>query len=258
MSANPLVITQLSHVDPKATPLDINELIDLLNPRLSSVIQGTYIPYVIGHDTPGPNDQNKVWIELDTQQRPIAVKTFWHGSWRRVYNGMLGEIRMFSGDPSNDDIWEISGGTAGKGKPGEIYDGWAICNGNNGTPDLSDKFIIGGHMNNVDHPGYVLADGGWVSWIGNKEGEHEGGQREFKLDEKTTYMNIPKITVGQLKIDTGGEDYDAGGLLYGHPSANPDMNTDIQDEIKNTDPESVSVIPPFIALGFIMFIGYST
>ncbi len=31
--------------------------------------------------------------------------------------------------------------TGGLGDVGTAYDGWAICDGNNGTPDLSDKFI---------------------------------------------------------------------------------------------------------------------
>ena len=31
--------------------------------------------------------------------------------------------------------------SSGKGKTGGPYEWWAICNGSNGTPDLSDKFI---------------------------------------------------------------------------------------------------------------------
>lgn len=32
---------------------------------------------------------------------------------------------------------------SGKGLPGTPYNGWAVCNGQNGTPDLRDRFIVG-------------------------------------------------------------------------------------------------------------------
>jgi hypothetical protein len=40
---------------------------------------------------------------------------------------------------SDDDNFEQSGATAGLGV--NTYVGWAICNGNNGTPNLADRFI---------------------------------------------------------------------------------------------------------------------
>jgi hypothetical protein len=254
MNENPTVLTILDHVDPKATPLDINELIDLLNPRLHSEIQGSYLPYVIQHDTPDTNNRNKAWIELDTQGRPISTKIFWHGSWRRIYNGMLGEIRMFSGDPSNTQLWQESG----RGQPGEIYDGWAICNGNNGTPDLSDRFIIGAHMNNHDHPGYSTPDGGWVSWISNTEAEHEGGVRDITLDKDNTYRApIEELKVGKWAADTNA--HSSTGQMFGDVSATSGENRVIIDADEgNTEPPAISTIPPFIAMGFIAFIGYAT
>ena len=34
---------------------------------------------------------------------------------------------------------------SGAGSPGAAYEGWALCNGANGTPDLSGKFIRSSH-----------------------------------------------------------------------------------------------------------------
>jgi hypothetical protein len=253
---NPVIDTSLGHVDPAATPLDINELIDLLNPRLSSVMQGSYIPYVIQHDTPGVPDRDKAWIELDTQGRPIAAKTWWHGSWRRIYNGMLGEVRMFSGDPTNDQLWNA----VGRGQPGEIYDGWQICNGNNGSPDLSDRFIVGAHMRPTGS-GYDPAKGGWVSNISNSEGEHTGGVKEITLNGDNTYQPIADI--GHVKVGkytVAGSTLDPSGILWGKISdADETKNTTLQIQSDgNTDPDAIPTVPPFIALGFIVFIGYAT
>src|SRR6516225_3262089 len=126
---NPVVLTQLAHADPNADPLNINELIDLLNTLVSSQITGSYIPYVISNTTPGIDDQDKAWIELDSAGRRKSTKIFFSGNWRRVYNGMLGEIRGFSGDPTDLTKWDANG----HGAVGGDYDGWQICNGLNGA-----------------------------------------------------------------------------------------------------------------------------
>jgi len=55
-------------------------------------------------------------------------------------------IIMWNGDSSDPALFEQSGTIEGLGK-GEMY-GWAICNGNNDTPDLSGKFIIGAGSRN--------------------------------------------------------------------------------------------------------------
>src|SRR4029077_11212585 len=141
---NPIITTTFAPPDPGATPLNLIQLVDLLKVLVSSEMQGSYIPYVMQNGTPGVEDQDKSWLELDAQGRPIAFKIFWHGHWRRVYNGMLGEIRMYSGDPGTDFD------TNGLGKVGLTYDGWHLCNGKDGIVDLSDRFIVGAHMNNHD------------------------------------------------------------------------------------------------------------
>lgn len=64
----------------------------------------------------------------------------WLDELRRATNLALPpkEIRTFSLSASDvSSHFEASG----KGKKGAPYYGWAICNGQNGTPDLRDRFI---------------------------------------------------------------------------------------------------------------------
>src|SRR5215469_8248916 len=100
----PLQIT-VGSADPNAAPLTVNELFALLQTVISGEIIGSYIPYIIGGDVPGVDDRDKAWIRLDTAGRPIETKVFYNGNWRRIYNGMLGEIRIFSGDPTITTDW---------------------------------------------------------------------------------------------------------------------------------------------------------
>jgi hypothetical protein len=129
---NPIVLTTIGQADPNDAPISVNDLINLLNQLISSSIQGSYIPYIIQHDTPGVDDRDKAWIELDTGGRPIAIKVWYagnQGAWRRVYNGMIGEIRGYSGDPSIDFDTSNDPQHAGLytfGKIGQAYDGWHI------------------------------------------------------------------------------------------------------------------------------------
>lgn len=259
MSAPPAVLTQFAHPDPNAAPLNLQQLIDLLNALVSSNIQGSYLTYVIGSTPPGPDDHDKVWLELDTQGRPIATKKFYNGNWRRVYNGMLGEIRLFSGDPTDENVWITTGPNQGLGVVGGIYDGWHICNGKGGVPDLSDRFIIAAHMNNNTIPGW---DGDqWVTTEVKESGEHTGGFREITLTDKNTFQ--PTVDIGFLKVgkyDIAGATLDPSGIVWGQPSVGDETKNktlQIQSE-GNPEPEAINIIPPFIALGYIVFVGYST
>lgn len=246
--SNPAVQTQLSMPDPSDAPLNLIQLFQLQNRHLHSEILGDYTPYVIQNGEPGVADHDKVWFELDAQGRPVAIKIQWHGSWRRIYNGMMGEIRGYTGNPGNDFD------ATGWGKPTEEYDGWHLCNGNDGAPDYSDHFLIGGHMNNEDHSGYI--DNEWVTWIGKKTGMHTGGDIEFTLTEDTTWRQVIQgEPIDHWRDDTATRD-PVLGKLYGKPDDSHDFL--IGADPGNTDPSPVTLIPPFIALGWVTFLGYRT
>ena len=198
--SSPNVQTQVSMPDPNAAPLNLTQLFQLLNLHLSSQIIGDYAPYVLQNGEPGVSDQDKVWFERDSQGRPVAIKVFWNGTWRRIYNGMMNEIRGYTGNPGTDFD------STGWGKVGGEYDGWHLCNGNDGTPDFSDQFLLGAHMNNDSHSGYV--DNEWVSWIGDKTGMHVGGAKDVTLTVDNMFFpggDVATLHVGRYGITPAAE-----------------------------------------------------
>lgn len=243
---NPAVVTSFATPDPSENPLNLTSLIDLLNLLVTSAIQGDYAPYVLSSTAPGVLDQDKVWIQTDTSGRPIATKTFYNGGWRRVYNGMPKEIRGYTGNPSVDFD------TTGRGKISGDYDGWAICNGNNGTPNLTDRFLVSAHVDNSNgHTGYGAT--GWSTFVDETSLQGTGGERNVFLDATNTYQpGHQGITVDRWQAD--GNSRSSTGQLYGIGSQNP--ITLLPEDPGETTPHSFSIIPPFYALAFITFVGY--
>lgn len=250
---NPALLTQFASPDPNAAPLSLTQLVALLNTLVSTEFSetDTYMPYVIRNQEPGADQRDLAWIQLDTQGRPIALKTFYNGHWRRIYNGMLGEIRGYNGNPTNDFD------TNGLGKIGLTYDGWHLCNGKDGTPDLSDRFLIAAHMNNASVSGYQ--GGEWVTTEVKTAGEHTGGFREITLNESNTYRpDIPAVRE-RLWSATGNAPQPHTGDLWGVKSGTDSENDNIAPAIPgNTTPEAINIINPYIALAYIIFVGYES
>lgn len=256
--ANPTIVTHFNNPDPNAAPLNITQLVQLLNTLVMSTMNGDFLGYVIGQDPPGPDDHNKVWIKTDSVGRPVSAN-IWYlgaagGSWRRVYNGMIGEIRMFSGDPGITTDWDSSG----KGVVGGTYDGWAFCNGNNGTVNLSDKFIIAAHMDRShSHPQYG-ADG-WETFVDGATNQHTGGSDTITLTEKTSWQKHVDAVMYEWWTASASPAPHSGDL-WGTKGAHPPADWDIMvPEITgNETPDPINILNPFIALGFIQFIGYAS
>ena len=260
---NPPITVQLAHADPNSAPLNINELIDIFNPLFNGAIVGSYIPYVIGSATPNVNDQDKAWMELDSGGRPIAIKIFYNGNWRRVYNGMLGEIRQFSGNPGNLTYWDANG----HGQIGQIYDGWQICNGLNGSPDLTDRFIVAAHMNNQGgHVGY--ANGQWQTFIDGKSDLASGGSKDHMIQPSElppfdSVMGSSKVTIHGFEakesspshtntsvlVDIHYADLGPHDIVVGNYGSGPNDSPPVPQT-------AIPTLPPFIALGLMIFQGY--
>lgn len=251
--ANPFIETKFDPPDPNATPLNLTQLFQLASALVHSTMLGSYTPYVLQNGEPDVSDQDKVWFEQDPQGRPVSIKVFWNGKWRRMYNGMLGEIRGYTGNPGQD--FDSTGWGVVQGE----YDGWHLCNGNDGAPDFSDQFLIGAHMNNEGHSGYM--DSEWVTWVGTETGMHDGGSKDVTLKENN--MFFPSGNIGTLKVGTyqiTGATLVAGETKWGQPSASDETkNTtlNIQSE-GSTAPDPVKILPPFVALAWIIFLGYRT
>jgi hypothetical protein len=260
----PPVETVFAMPDPNASPLNLTQLFQLANALVRSTITGPYVPNIIQSGLPKPEDQDKIWLELDSQGRPLGIKIYWHGHWRRVYNGMLGEIRGFSGDPGYNTSGHFN--PDGLGNVGGMYDGWHICNGKNGTPDYSNQFLCGANMNppTGTPSGY---DDGWQTLIDDKV-HHGGGQWTEVLEAKhiplpqlkQTKMALYRITPG------GGEDVHPDGPLFGLKTANvqhvipgypDDEYTYPPEDYAGNEPEGLFVGPPFYSAAWIIFVGYA-
>lgn len=248
---NPPVITTIGHADPNAAPMNINQMIDLLNTLVTSEIQGTYIPYIIGNAEPGVDDRDKAWIQTDSQGRPLMIKVFYSGAWRRVYSGIPGEVRGYTGDPSIDFDDD------GKGNVGGNWDGWQICNGNNGSPDLSDKFLIGGHMN--DSGGHVGYNSGWQTFVNGDTDQKTGGVLEGKIKLNATNTYRPASSrIGATRWSADGNGPDGSGGLAGLPGDDTGNFLIHAAEPGNINPADINVLPPFYALAWVTFVGYSS
>jgi hypothetical protein len=263
---NPAINFDIAHADPNAAPLNINGFIDILKPLCSAVIQGSYIPYVLQNGTPNVDDQDKAWIELDSAGRPISIRVYYAGNWRRIYSGIIGEVRMYNGNPGDTTIWDADG----HGVVGGIYDGWQICNGKNNSPDLQDSFIIAAHMKaDGGHPNYK--DGTWRTFVDGKSDLQFGGSKDHLIVQNdlppfnptggTSGNGTNDVTIHGNEAKSGTDhgtdvkpiiDPFYGNLkthdwTLGHYGANPDGG----------DPQvPIPTLPPFIAIGYIVFQGY--
>jgi len=67
-----------------------------------------------------------LWVNTSDPSRPTSVYSSDTENWEPVGAGIpIGMVSMWSGSI------------------GSIPDGWALCDGTNDTPDLTDKFIVG-------------------------------------------------------------------------------------------------------------------
>jgi len=243
------VTIDLANPAPTACPATFGEAVNLIRGLLSGSVNGTYVPYVVGSDTPASDDQDKIWHRVDANGRPLGTFKFYNGNWRRFYDAFIGQIAMFSGDPTG--VFE----TDGRGVIGGNLDGWALCNGNNGTPNLTDRFVVAAHLDGSD--GGAMYSSGWQSRV---TGDYlqTGGSKDITLDNDTTYRPArAKVDVSRYRVDGSGERPD--GPIYGLSGGTPGAGfiTLVPADTGNTTPDAIPIVNPFIALGFVMFVGYA-
>jgi hypothetical protein len=224
--------------EPACYPSDINGLLALLT--TGGGISGT-IPdnagggIYVGSSPPSSSLTNKVWYKTDAAGRPLGVFMFYNGNWRKVYTGVTyGEIRMF---------WVYSGvwdGT-GRGVIGGDADGWALCNGQNGTPNFTDYWPVcgipsgGGYVTDTDGQGYV----------------QNGGQRgpftlsQYYLPSLFSLEMLTQVQAGSGPMCATNNDT---GALWMPP---------VVDGSETTGQGHPLPKPLYVALGFAMFVGYA-
>lgn len=239
----PVYIT-LDDPAPEDCPTTLTEAYQLLRESLHAGITANIIPYITGAATPAVEDQDKVWHRVDVDGRPLGTYVFYSGIWRKQYSGNQDEIRFFSGDPA------IHFDSTGLGIPGGQWDGFAICNGGNGTPNLSDKFIVGAKMDDLG-VGYSTGLGPWKTNV-TGETAQSGGQKDITLTTDTTFQPaVAEVKVGRWTADGNTE----GVSLYGNPHSS---NVTLQAASPgNLTPDAIPTLPPFYALAITKWVGYA-
>lgn len=240
------VIFQFATPDPDVCPTTFTEQVAALNELAEGEITTDLKTYVYGSDTPAVEDQDKVWERTDANGRPIGRYVYYDGNWRREYPVGIGTIVMYNGDPGEDFPED-----GGRGEVGGMFDGWQLCNGENGAPDLSDKFIVGAKMSDLA-VGYPEGSGPWKSAVSG-EGLQTGGINEITLNADNTFVPARSgITVGLETTD--GVAPSPTGDLYGPNTTYPTTIGAGEDEVV---PDAIPVLPPYYALAFIVFKGYA-
>lgn len=135
---------------------------------------------------------------------------------------------------------------AWSGTLGDIPDGWALCNGNNGTPDLGIRFILG-----AEPPGlFPHATGGAAA---HKHDFTTDGHTHGTVAHDHNFTGDGHFhTEMPAKILQYGTDYrprDASGAATG--TTDPEApDTDQQVDTGETDAKSH--FPPYYVLAYIM------
>ncbi|MBD2824875.1 tail fiber protein [Xenorhabdus szentirmaii] len=108
-----------------------------------------------------------------------------------------------------------------------IPQGWLLCDGTKGTPNLIDKFIMGGTIANIDGTNGKTATGqsNAKSFIVNSK---ENSTKKMDVRVNETQLNIKQIP--KHKHIQGGGFTENTGLRYSAV-----LNNDLNDEINNKD-----------------------
>ena len=244
----PTITVSFSNPDPNATVSSVQDLVTLLNTLAVGEIAGTFVPYILSDSTPATSDQDKLWARTDTAGRPIGLFKYYNGNWRRFPTGKAWGLELFKGDPA------IYFDGTGLGLIGGDWDGYAICNGNNGTENLSDLFPVFGRMDNTGITGWV--DG----WKTNVTGtaEYSAGQSIYNLSNN----NLPNMKVqlsGRVGYDDNGSGAPADAIVttkgYGGRSS-VDIASFGSDTDTGNPQVAVPTVPPFKAMAICQWVGY--
>jgi hypothetical protein len=210
-------------------------------------------------------DLNGLWVwRLDQYKLPPRLMTGYRGGWWQLYTGLATEIRMFMGYPAG--YFDASG----RGKEYSGWEGWQLCNGQNGALNLENFFIIPGYRN--DGTSWVAS----VYWSGsgatvNADGTINWGdatqdfidinpnERQFTI----SLNNFPLFSLWvnwsqNFKLTKSGSGDNWGTPAPGANNGSFNTSTWVyqfdQHAIMLSYP--MSRLPPYVAVAYVQFIGY--
>ena len=171
----------------------------------------------------------------------------------RIVDGTQGANNVLTSDANGLASWQASGGIPSgvivmwSGSVANIPDGWHLCDGTIGTPDLRDRFIVGaGGSYSVDNTG------------GSSTHAHGSGSYSAPDHAHTISTNIGSsvyrgksqyLGVTRDHGDDFGNDYEKN--RYGTPDNTLTTSSAGGGPLTGTS-GSASSLPPYYALAYIM------
>lgn len=186
-------------------------------------------------------------MELVDSAVPPAVTYALENSTRPLVkflgNTPVGGIIMYSGS-----VADFSGGL---GKKGTAVDGWALCDGSNGTPDLKGRFVVGYDSTDSDYNAIGNSAGAKTKDLRHRHIAFQRDAATFEdtfLDSSDVTDNTTKtsLTYSYSNYSTGANDFypiGAGGLQA--PLAE-EFYTDTAGS------QTQDIRPPYYTLAYIM------
>jgi hypothetical protein len=235
---------------PACYPPDVNGMLQLI---AGGGLTGT-IPSNAGGGVfvssipPSSSLTNKVWFKIDAAGRPLGIYMFYNGNWRKVYTGITyAEIRMFFGNPT------LVFDSTGLGNVGGDADGWALCNGQNGTPDMTKNvFPVSGEWGSGVASGWGVWDPPSGSW------QTQGGAGQ--LGHRIAPSDLPALKA-QGWVVTQSTTLGGPGPFFtpsnpGQGSQSVTWPIEVGGVVLGGQNTALP-LPNYIGFGFMMFVGYA-
>lgn len=228
------IIVQPTTVPPGiCLPGDPNALIQFVAQYLSVTFNQQINFFNYGSQAPSVSDQDKPWFRLDPQGRPMGWYAFYNGVWRKVLTASVGTITNYFGPTAG--LFD----STGRGIAGSLWDGWALCNGQNGTPDLRNKIILGANA-------YNSSGGKWEAEF-DGVATSSGGAHQIKL-------TIPQLPAHTHEVK-GFYRYWRGSADFGDASWEADSAKSVKTE-PTGEGEFINIMNPYVVAAKVMCIGY--
>jgi len=232
--AEPIVVSPNIVSDPTGClPGNRQEMIDFIAQNLSVQFQSdAFNTFNYGTATPSAENRGRPWFRIESGTNfPLGWYSFYNGSWRRITGLPRYAILEYKGPSSVFD------GT-GRGLAGGQMEGFFLCNGNHGTLDLKDKFIVG----STDY-----SAGRWKSDVNpNNDQQGGGGSAQQTLN----INNLPPITI---PLPVGGGVGGNNRFVFGSNGYSENQYDVVVVGAGDARPQPFNILPPWLALAYVQY-----
>lgn len=225
------------------------------------------ICFVPTHSYPNAGLSNLEYWVIDVSYNNDGVKTFQNGDTNDTYEVRIGKISTANSVPTgftryqdtptifdiiNQKIDSIPLGVImmWSGSVSSIPEGYSICDGSNGTPDLRGRFVIG-HDDRTTDPNNDIWDADYNS-IGNT-----GGAKDHTLNILEMPPHQHEVLIASSDSGPGSPDaIIIPSATQGHNDFDPPAAQGVVSLKGGNEPHNN--IPPYYVLAFIMKVSNNT